>query len=192
MRAAAQQQPSSARLQTLEGCGLVISHYPGFRYNATGGGALGHVEALVDGRQALIFPADQVQIPPLSSRTGRFLGLPLPPGLQINIEPERLDGHLDPSNGHIELHFLARFRLQLQLAGRRLYSAPPLLVDTRLSTAAVSSHRHQINGRPLSMDSRGRLVGVAMVPTSGEPWLDRFLGLPDEALAVLDFELRLT
>ncbi|MEY3768379.1 MAG: magnesium chelatase, partial [Cyanobacteriota bacterium] len=51
MRAAPQQQPSSARLQTLEGCGLVISHYPGFRYNATGGGALGHVEALVDGHE---------------------------------------------------------------------------------------------------------------------------------------------
>jgi hypothetical protein len=28
-------------------------------------------------------------------------------------------------------------------------------------------------------------VGVAKVPRCGAPWLDRFLGLPDEALAVL-------
>jgi hypothetical protein len=29
------------------------------------------------------------------------------------------------------------------------------------------------------------LVGVAVVEPTGEAWLDRFLGLPDEALAVL-------
>ena len=29
------------------------------------------------------------------------------------------------------------------------------------------------------------LVGVAQVPPSGEGWVDRFLGLPDEALALL-------
>ena len=29
------------------------------------------------------------------------------------------------------------------------------------------------------------LVGVAIVPPCGDPWLDRLLGLPDEALAML-------
>jgi hypothetical protein len=29
------------------------------------------------------------------------------------------------------------------------------------------------------------LVGVATIAPSGDPWLDRFLGLPDEALALL-------
>jgi len=28
-------------------------------------------------------------------------------------------------------------------------------------------------------------VGVASVPPCGDPWLDRLLGLPDEALAML-------
>jgi hypothetical protein len=33
------------------------------------------------------------------------------------------------------------------------------------------------------------LVGVALVPLTGEGWLDRFLGLPGEALAVLCCQL---
>jgi len=33
------------------------------------------------------------------------------------------------------------------------------------------------------------LVGVATVDPSGDPWLDRFLGLPDEALALLRCQL---
>ena len=36
------------------------------------------------------------------------------------------------------------------------------------------------------------LVGVAQVKPCGEGWLDRFLGLPDEALAVLECQLTLT
>jgi hypothetical protein len=40
-------------------------------------------------------------------------------------------------------------------------------------------------GVPLDQDGRGVLVGVAVVEPTGEGWLDRFLGLPDEALAVL-------
>jgi hypothetical protein len=40
-------------------------------------------------------------------------------------------------------------------------------------------------GQPLGDDGGALLVGVAMVPPSGEPWLDHFLGLPDEALAML-------
>ena len=191
MSATAQQHRSTARLQTLRGCRLVISHYPSFSYNAAGGGARGLVQCLEDGCQALIFPAGQVQIPPLDSRTGRFLGLPLPPGLRICIEPKRLEGRLEPNSGQIELEFRAHFRLQLCVAGRTIYSAPPLLVDTILSSEALNSGRHQTSGRRCSADSRGRLVGVAMVPCSGEPWLDRFLGLPDEALAVLEMELHL-
>jgi len=34
------------------------------------------------------------------------------------------------------------------------------------------------------------LVGLATVPATGEGWLDRFLQLPDEALAVLRCRLQ--
>ena len=181
-----------AQLRTLVGCELVISGYPRFLYNASGGGAQGTAEPLQDGRYALHFPAAQVEIPPLSRRTGRFLGLPLPPGLQITIQPEQLEGVLDPASGALELSFRARFRLQLQLADRPLFTAPDLHVGTLLSTGAVRSQRHQRSGEPLDNNTAGRLVGVAQVPPCGATWLDRFLGLPDEALAMLACTLTLT
>jgi hypothetical protein len=182
---------TAAQLRTLSGCELVISGYPRFRYDAAGGGAQGTAQALSDGRWALHFPADQVRIPPLNCHTGRFLGIPLPPGLQIAIEPQQLEGYFDPGSGALELSFQARFRLQLLLAGRELYSAPNLLVKTQLSSAGVSSSRHQLRGKPLQGSSPGELVGVAEVPPCGAAWLDRFLGLPDEALAVLACSLSL-
>jgi hypothetical protein len=40
-------------------------------------------------------------------------------------------------------------------------------------------------GVPRDRDGRGVLVGVAVVEPTGKAWLDRLLGLPDEALAVL-------
>jgi hypothetical protein len=42
-----------------------------------------------------------------------------------------------------------------------------------------------VRGTPLDGEGRGVLVGIATVPPTGEAWLDRFLQLPDEALAVL-------
>jgi hypothetical protein len=35
------------------------------------------------------------------------------------------------------------------------------------------------------------LVGTALIEPTGEAWFDRFLGLPDEALAVLECQLSL-
>lgn len=44
-------------------------------------------------------------------------------------------------------------------------------------------------GRRLSADGRVRLVGVARVPKTGDAFLDGFLMLPTDALAVLSAEL---
>ena len=66
-----------------------------------------------------------------------------------------------------------------------------LVVETDLTTETISSPRHQRQGRRLDGDNRGLLVGSALVEPSGEAWLDRFLGLPDEALAVLECRLAL-
>jgi hypothetical protein len=174
------------QLQTLEGCELAIGGYPHFRYNACGGGATGTAQTLDDGRIQLHFPSECVTIPSLNSRTTRFLGLPLPPGLQITIHPERLAGLLDPNSGALSLEFRSRFRLQI---GR--FSAPDLLVETTLSTGAVQSRRHHSEGQPLRGGGPGLLVGAATIAPCGAAWLDRFLGLPDEALAVLRCSLQL-
>lgn len=169
------------QLATLEGCGLAIGRYPRFRYDGRGGGGLGQLEpAGAEGRQVLRFEPAGLQIPPLCSRTTRFLGLPLPPGLAIAIEPEQLAGSLDPASGALNLRFRSRFRFSIGA-----YTAPPLLIDCELQSGSVEGSRHRASGSPLNASGEACLVAVAVVQPSGEPWLDRFLGLPDEALAVL-------
>lgn len=174
-------------LTTLAGCGLAIAGYPRFRYDAGGGGGLGSLGPLdPEGEQGVRFEVASLTIPPLSSRTTRVLGLPLPPGLSIAIDPECLEGSLHPASGALRLRFRARFRFRIG----RLYAAPDLLVETELGTGSLTSRRHREQGRPI--DSRGEalLVGVALVPPSGDPWVDRLLGLPDEALAQLRCRFR--
>jgi hypothetical protein len=170
------------RLSTFAGCGLAIGAYPRFSYDASSGGGLGVLEPPDgSGGQALRFDPRGLRIPPLDGRRGRLLGIPLPPGPVIAIEPEELAGRLDPRCGELRLRLRARFRFRLF----RFYRAPDLLVDTELVTTAVQGRRHRAEGRPLDADGHAVLVGVAPIEPSGDAWLDRFLGLPDEALAVL-------
>lgn len=170
------------QLTTLDDCGLVIGRYPRFRYNASGGG--GTSAPRLEG-DSVLFPPGQLTIPPLDWRSTRFLGLPLPPGLSIRIQPEQLEGQIDSHSGAVALRFRARFRFRIQLGATELYQAPDLLVDTELRSDRCQGQRHHASGRALDGSGAALLVGVAMVPPSGDAWLDRFLGLPDEALAVL-------
>jgi hypothetical protein len=175
---------SGVRLTTLDDCALAIGRYPRFRYDARGGGgiALGPSEEMpAAGPWPVHFDPPQLNIPDLSWRTTRILGVPIPPGVGIAIEPLELGGELDPASGAVELRFRARFHCSL--AG--LYRPPALQVNTLLSTGAVSGERHRGQGSPLGGDGMAVLVGVAPVPASGDAVLDAFLGLPDDALAVL-------
>lgn len=173
--------PPVLQLATLAGCGLAIGGYPRFRYDARSGGGQGQLGPDVgDGRRSLRFDPARLRIPPLSWRTTRFLGLPLPPGLAIEIEPELLSGHLEPAGGALELHFRSRFHFRLGS-----YRAAALLIDCPLRSALVQGCRLQARGTPLNAAGEALLVGVATVEPCGVAWLDRFLGLPDEALALL-------
>jgi hypothetical protein len=174
-------------LNTLDGCGLAISGYPRFRYDASGGGGLGSLGPLdSDGNQQVRFEAAALEIPVLNSRTTRVLGVPLPPGLSIAIVPELLEGSLSPASGAVQLRFRARFRFRIG----HLYRPPDLIVETELGTGPVLSRRHRVEGRRLDGQGEALLVGVAQVPPSGDPWVDRPLGLPDEALALLRCRFR--
>jgi hypothetical protein len=183
---------AECQLTTLAGCELVIGAFPRFLYNAQGGSAPGIAKANTPAEVQLTFSARDTTIPPLSWRTARFLGLPLPPGLCVAIQPMALSGLFDPSTGAMQLDFEARFRFQTGLGSSMLYTAPDLLVTTTLTTEAIESRRHRRQGRRLQDSDPGILVGVAQVNPCGERWLDRFLGLPDEALAVLECQLNLT
>lgn len=168
------------RLDTLDGCGLAIGGWPRFQYDASGGGGHAHCQAASAGASRLVFDPQTLRIPPLNRATTRLLGLPLPPGLTIEVLPERLEGE-QAATGALQLLFQARFRFR---AGS-WYRAPDLLVNSLLSTGAVRSRRHRLHGQPPDATGEALLVGVAVVAPSGDAWLDRFLGLPDEALAVL-------
>ena len=176
---------AEARLITLASCGLVIGGYPRFRYNALGGEARGEAAEAERGLKRLQFPASTITIPALNWRTTRFLGLPLPPGLTIGIQPEQLEGQMHTSTGQVELQFRSRFRFRMGASAGPQLTAPDLVVETLLTTEAITSQRHNVRGQRLDQNNRGMLVGAARVEPCGAAWLDRFLGLPDEALAVL-------
>ena len=181
------------QLLTLAGCRLAIGRYPAFRYDGRGGGGPGLTGTPQAGTSsALSFPAGTLSIPPLNTATTRFLGLPLPPGLSIAIAAEQLSGHWQPDSGAIALQFRARFRFRIAAAGRALYAPPDLQIACELSSDVVQGHRHGASGRPRSADGRTRLVGIARVEPCGDALLDRFLGLPDEALAVLECQIDTT
>ncbi|MEO1003685.1 MAG: hypothetical protein AAFX65_11315 [Cyanobacteria bacterium J06638_7] len=169
------------QLTTLAGCSLAIGPYPRFSYDARGGGGSGQLGEVAGGRRPLAFRPEELRIPPLSWRSTQVLGLPLPPGLTIRIEPLQLSGELEPASGELQLRLRARFHC----SALGIYRPAPLAIDTELSTGAVASRRHRCQGRALDAAGEGLLVGVAAVPPSGDLLLDRFLGLPDEALALL-------
>lgn len=171
----------SLQLSTEAGCGLAIGRYPRFRYDARGGGGSGDLGEERGGWRSLAFTPESLTIPPLDWRSTRLLGLPLPPGLSIVIAPEHLGGRWQPASGALELEFRARFRFSI--AG--LYRAPDLIVNTRLRSGLAQGVRHRAEGSSLDAQGGAVLVGVARVEPCGDPLLDRFLGLPDEALAVL-------
>lgn len=178
------------RLCTGVRCSLAIGAYPRFQYDASGGGGVGVLHpGDSEGRRPLHYPHEQLVIPPLNRRTTRVLGMPLPPGLEVRIHPETLEGWLEPDSGAVQLHFQARF--VFSAAG--IYQAPPLWVDTLLTSAAAQEPVPPRWGRPmgqaLGADGALTLVGVAPVAPSGDRWFDRLLGLPSEALAVLHCRL---
>lgn len=93
---------------------------------------------------------------------------------------------MDPATGRADLEFLADFAFSAE----PLYRAAPLVVSTTLTTEHSEGAFRSGDGVRLDGNGRARLVGVARVPVTGDPFLDNFLMLPTDALAVLSAELR--
>jgi hypothetical protein len=208
-----------ATLRTTDACELAVSIYPFFRYKAAGGGGDATVEPAAAAAAAtgtdpasttattpttinLTFDPTALRIPALDYRTAYLFGVvPIPPPLRIAIEPLQLSGTLDRATGEARLTFDAQFCFT---AGA-LYRAPPLRVQTVLTTGESVGARLSGTGRPWAgagVGSNGssnssasptsiRLAGVARVPKTGDALLDAFLMLPNDALAVLEGELEL-
>ena len=174
-------------LTSLEGCRLAIGLYPYFYYDARGGGGEAiSSSSMKDNIVHLNFPVETFSIPPLTWKTTKFLGLPLLPGLKVKMSMDKLEGNLNKISGEILLRFEARFIFSIG----SIVHFPNLIVRTSLHTGKAAGYLHEGEGMMRKSDGRTTLVGVAVIPETGNKILDFFLNLPNEALAVLKCEIK--
>ncbi len=174
-------------LKSLEGSRLLIGSYPPFQYDARGGG--GKATLLSSSQRHILqlsFSSETFEIPELNYKTTKFLSLPLPPLLNIKIDMDRLEGTLNKKSGEILLEFESRFIFSIG----SIYHFPDLFIKTSLQTGKVEGIIHKEEGLTIQNDGRARLVGIGIIPITGNKILDIFLGLPNEALAVLECEIQ--
>ena len=175
------------QLRSLDGCRLKIGKYPTFTYNAYGGGGKGilipnHKNDL----QYISFSSKTFSIPPLTSKTTRFLSLPLLPGFKIKMSMDQLEGTIDKKSGEVILKFKSKFLFSIG----EILKFPNLIVNTSLKTGKVKGELHEGEGLVLQKNGTTKLVGIAIIPKTGNKILDFFLGLPNEALAELKCEIK--
>ena len=174
-------------LKSLTGCRLTIGSYPPFIYNALGGGGKATlIPSQRNNIQYVSFSSKTFSIPPLDSRTTKFLSLPLPPGLKIEISIDQLKGTIDENSGEVLLQFESQFTFSMGA----ILKFPSLIVKTLLKTGKVKGTSHEAEGLVLQNNGKTKLVGIAMIPLTGNKILDAFLGLPNEALAELPCEIK--
>ncbi|XVF12424.1 hypothetical protein REPUB_Repub08aG0117200 [Reevesia pubescens] len=175
--------------KTREACKLGISRYPDFEYNAEGGTGTGTGSKITNGNELSVsFDLKTLYIPPLTSATTTFLGLPLPPFLKIDIAPQLFQGNIDQESGKVDLEFLAKFCFSVG----SIYSAPPLLVKTVLTSEESKGKSRSGRGERLDKEGNCKLVGVASVDPIDDFFMNSFLGLPTECLAKLNAVITLS
>ena len=174
-------------LKSLEGCRLKIGKYPSFIYNANGGG--GKATLLQNQKNNLLhlsFSNKTFSIPSLTSKTTKFLFFPLPPSFKIEMSMDKLEGTIDQNSGKVLLKFESKFLFSI--AG--MLKFPELIVKTLLQTGKIKCKLHEGEGLPLKKNGKTKLVGISIIPKTGNKILDTFLGLPNEALAELNCEIK--
>jgi hypothetical protein len=130
---------------------LGVSAWPDFDYDASGATTLGVVGAPDPARPGavhLVFDVRTFEGPPVCGRTTKVFGLPLPPGVRIDIHPLRLEGWLDPETGACALDFDAEFRGSI--FGRDAIRLPPMRVNSPLTTGPAAGARRTAEGRPFA------------------------------------------
>lgn len=99
------QEPDAYTIEfeTLESCKLGIASYPDFKYNARGGKGIGKGTNIAESKGGTMvdFDVTKLYIPPLTTETTKFLGLPLPPFLRIDIVPELFKGSINSESGQV-------------------------------------------------------------------------------------------
>ncbi|XP_057952559.1 uncharacterized protein LOC131146790 [Malania oleifera] len=179
---------SIVKFQSLGACKLGISMYPDFEYNAEGGTGIGTATDVSTDEISVCFDLKTLYIPPLTSATSRFLGVPLPPFLRVDIVPELFQGSIHQASGKVGLEFKAKFCFSVG----SIYRAPPLLVETLLTSEESKGTMRSGRGKRLDEAGNCRLVGVAAVAPIDDLFMNTFLGLPTECLANLNAIISIT
>ncbi|KAK8945291.1 hypothetical protein KSP40_PGU007348 [Platanthera guangdongensis] len=181
----------SIQFQTLEACRLGIGRYPDFEYNAIGGigTAIGEARTTNPADEIFVdFDIGTIHVPPLTGATTRFLGLPLPPLLKIDIALEIFQGTVNRKSGRVGI-----FRGILEFFKHcSCYWAPPLMVETALTSEESKGSMRRGRGKMMDGKVMCRLVGVANVDPIDDAFMNFFFGLPTECDAELSAQLLIT
>tara|TARA_B100000700_G_scaffold323438_1_gene427210 strand:- start:301 stop:831 length:531 start_codon:yes stop_codon:yes gene_type:complete len=175
------------QMKSLDGCRLKIGSYPPFIYNAYGGG--GKATLLPSQKNNILnvsFSSKTFSIPSLTSKTTKFLSLPLPPGLKIKMFMDQLEGTINKKSGEVLLKFESKFLFRIGT----MFQFPELIVKTLLTTRKVKGNLHEGEGQALQKNGKTKLVGISTIPKTGNKIIDTFLSLPNEALAELHCEIK--
>ena len=174
-------------IKSLEGCRLRIGSYPPFSYNAYGGGGKGTlIPSQENNILHLRFSSKTFSIPPITSKTTKILSFPLPPAVKIKMSMDKLEGTINQTSGEVLLQFESKFIFSI---GAKL-KFPELIVNSLLKTGKVKGKLHEEEGQVLNANGKTKLVGISTIPITGNKILDTFLGLPNEALAELQCEIK--
>ena len=123
---------------------LGVSFWPDFAYDASGATTLGVVTDKKGPVLHLDFDVSTFEGPPVCGRTTTVFGVPLPPGIRIDIVPISLRGFLDTSTGECRLDFDARFKGSI--FGEGFIALPPMTVRSPLTTDATRGARRSATG----------------------------------------------
>ena len=132
---------------------LGVSFWQDFTYDASGATTLGTVTDVKRhaGRSGSVihldFDVSTFEGPPVCCRTTKVFGVPLPPGVRIDIRPISLKGFLDSATGECRLDFDARF--EGSIFGEEFIKLPPMTVRSPLTTGGDAGRTEERARVPL-------------------------------------------
>ena len=85
----------------------------------------------------------------------------------------------------VELVFRARFLFSVG----SIYRAPPLMVETTLTSEESRGSMRSGRGERMDEEGRCKMVGVAVVDPINDALMNAFLGLPTECIAILNAKI---
>jgi len=148
-----------------------LGSFATFPYDGAGSNGVGKLGTGSAGRVPVTF--ERFEVPALPFLPGSDL-------IRIEITPHQLAGGIDFCTGEVELDFDATFT---PCMGEQEMTS--LSVVTTITSETSTGFTQSVTGRRLDRWGDATLAGVARVPATGDPLIDRMLGLPNDAVCQL-------